>query len=996
MVPRITASTYLVFILLLCTFSALAQSPGDYRSAVNGGNWGTAATWESFNGTNWETAATQPASTNAVTIRNGFNVIIDASGKSCYSLTIENGATLTTGVALPTSGIRYIRVYGPTATIDGIFGNPNAPGDALSFENANNGGTVTITGSGTFAPARLRVNSNASNTTTVFNVDTRFMYTGTTGTGGVALYPQTDSNTFTINAGKTLTFADQSHLGTGASVGTAAAIGMTLQVSGSIDLSSPNCSATLKTSGGKTVKLSIGPAGAMTIGKDLFFSTQEDNGTSVVSDSGSLTVGGNVDMSHPAFAMTGPGAFTLQPGGSMIIGSAYGIDSANGPVRTHTRNLPEQATYTFRNTAAQQFTGMDLPDRVYALIINNANDTVALSKKTRVGHLTVFPGGAFRVIDTLFIDSTGSIGGTLANAGAVTANDTLAFLNGSMYKHEINGGSIPTAAWDTNSTCLLTGLTNAAPENANQNFHHVVWNCPLQSSNLSLAWNGNVIRGNITILNTGTRRWNLCDPPAGTAESRSTAAVTMNGNIVQSGGEFSSNSTTNGYTDITVHTKGSVAVTGGNFSVSRGNQGGTGTVNWHLYGDVELSNASMQNANPDGASFIFANSGGTKLKVGAGNSMSAFPMHIRHGATLDLDTSAITGTGKFSIDSGATVMTRHAKGLDGNIKSTGKLTLSSRANYAFKGSEAQTTGTVLPDTINELIVNNAFGVTLSKSHMLQGSIKLDTGKLSLGPFGLTVDSVIGGSQHSYIVTNDTGGVQFKNVGGSSEALFPIGTETYTPLKLKNSGIADNFTVRVQNTIEHSPVDSGKAVRRQWRIEEESPGGTQAQLSFEWNALDETGSFNRSDTIVVGKFDGTKWTERIGVMSGSGPYSVTIDSIDSFSDWAIGNIGTFSDEGITGVGGAPIVIPGELTLNQNYPNPFNPSTRIRFTVEKEGRARVSIYNMLGQLVTRLFDDDAVPERYYDATFDGRMYSSGIYFYALESNGQRLIRRMVLIK
>jgi hypothetical protein len=996
MVPRITASTYLVFILLLCTFSAFAQSPGDYRSAVNGGNWGTAATWESYNGTNWETAATQPASTNAVTIRNGFNVIIDASGKSCYTLTIENGATLTAGVALPTSGIRYIRVYGATAVIDGTFGNPTAPGDALSFENANNGGTVTITGSGTFAPARLRVNSNASNTTTVFNVDAHFMYTGTTGTGGVALYPQTDSNTFVVNAGRSLMFADQSNLSIGTSVGTAASYALTLLVHGEIDLSKPNCSATLKTSGGKTVKLSIGPAGAMTIGKDLFFSTLEDNGSSVVTDSGSLAVGGNVDMSHPAFAMTGPGTFTLQPGGSMIIGSAYGLDSANGPVRTQTRHLPEQATYTFKNTAAQQFTGMDLPDRVYALIINNANDTVALSKKTRVGNLTVSPGGAFRVIDTLFIDSTGNIGGTLANAGAITANDTLAFLNGSMYKHEINGGSIPTAAWDTNSTCLLAGLTNAAPENANQNFHHVVWNCPLQSSNLSLAWNGNVIRGDITILNTGTRRWNLCDPPAGTAESRSAAAVTMNGNIIQSGGEFSANSSSNGYTDVTVHTMGNVTVTGGNFSVSRGNQGGTGTTAWYLHGEVSLANATTQNANPDGASFIFANTGVTKLKVGAGNMMTAFPMRLQHGATLDLDTSAITGTGNLSIDSGATVITKHAKGLDGNIKSSGKLSLSRYANFEFHGAEAQMTGTVLPDSINDMVVNNAQGVILSKKQFLHGAVTLTEGKLSLGPNHLTADSVVGGSSSRFIATMDTGALKLMNVAGPSARLFPIGTDAYTPLLLKNEGTSDNFTVRVQNRIENTPRDSGKAVRCQWHITEEVVGGTQAQLALEWNGSDEAGSFDRNDTVVIGKFDGAKWTERLAVMSGSGPYRATLDSIESFSDWAIGNIGAFSDEGVTGVGGVHIVIPGEMTLNQNYPNPFNPSTRIRFTVEKEGRARVSIYNTLGQLVTRLFDDDAVPERYYDATFDGRMYSSGIYFYALESNGQRLIRRMVLIK
>ena len=997
MVTRLQSSILFTLVLIgLSTELVYAQTPGEYRSAVNGGNWGTAATWESFNGTSWETAAVQPATTTPVTIRNGYNVVLDASGKSCYTLTIEIGATLASGVSLPTSGIRYVRIYGPTATINGTFGNATAPGDAISFENANNGGTVTITGSGTFAPARLRVNADASHTTTVFDTDVHFMYTGSTGTGGVALYPQTDSNTFVVNAGRSLMFAEQSNLGISASVGTAASYALTLMVHGEIDLSQPNSSATLKTSGGKTVMLTIGPAGSVTVGKNLFFSTQEDNGTTVVSDSGSLSVGGNVDMSHPAFVMTGPGTFTLQSGGSMTVGSPFGLDSAIGPVRTQTRNLPEQATYTFNNKAANQFTGLDLPDRVYALIINNASDTVALSKKTRVGHLTVSPNASLKVVDTLFVDSSGSIGGTLANVGAIVANDTLIMMNGSMYKHEVNGGRIPTAAWDTNSTCLLTGLTTAAPENANQNFHHVVWNCPLQSSNLSLAWNGNSIRGDISVLNTGSRRWNLCDLPAGTAESRSVAAVTMNGNIVQSGGEFSSNSSTNGYTDITVHTMGNATVTGGNFSVSRGNQGGTGTTAWYLHGEVSLANATTQNANPDGASFIFANTGVTKLKVGAGNTMAAFPMKLQHGATLDLDTSAITGTGNLSIDSGATVITKHAKGLDGNIKSSGKLSLSRYANFEFHGAEAQMTGTVLPDSINDMVVNNAQGVTLSKKQFLHGAVTLTEGKLSLGPNQLTADSIMGGSSTSYIATADTGALILMNVAGPSARLFPIGTDTYTPLQLKNEGTSDNFTVRVQKQIENAPKDSGKAVRCQWRITEEVAGGTQAQLSLEWNGSDEAGSFDRNDTVVIGKFDGAKWTERLAVMSGSGPYRATLDSIESFSDWAIGNIGAFSDEGVTGVGRKNIVIPGIMALDQNYPNPFNPVTQIRFSVEKEGRARVSIYTLLGQLVTRLFDEDATPDRYYDVTFDGRMYSSGIYFYALESNGQSLIRRMVLIK
>ncbi|MFA6541635.1 MAG: hypothetical protein WCT99_08525, partial [Bacteroidota bacterium] len=743
-------------LFFLTSISVDAQSTGDYRSVVNGGNWGTAATWETFNGTSWIAASAQPGAANNVTIRNGFDVLLDASGKNCLNLTIENGAAFTAGVALPTSSIRYVRINGTTVTIDGTFGSGAAPGDAVSLENANNGGTIIIAGTGTFAPARVRVNSNASGTTTVFDMDAKFMYTGSSGTGGMGLYPQTDSNTFIVNAGKTVAFADYSNIGVGSSIGSVAAYTMTLIVNGTLDLSPIHCSATLKAANGKTAALSIGPNGSMTVGKDLHLSTPADSGTTVVSDSGSLTVGGIVDLSHPSFAMTGPGTFTLAPGGGLLIGSPYGLDSANGPIRTQTRNLPVQAAYTFNNTAANQFTGADLPDHVYALIINNASDTVSLTKRTGVDHLTVAPGAAFKVIDTLTIDSSGTINGTLANAGAVIAGDTLAFMNGSCYMHQVNGGTIPLARWDSNSTCRITGLTGKAPSNGNQNFYHLVWDCPMQSSHLNLGWNGNTIQGDITVISTGSSRWQLCAPAAGTENARTKAVVTMNGAINQTGGDFTSNGSSNGFTDIVIHTNGNVNVSGGNFSVSRGSQGGTGTTQWYLHGDVSMSNATMQNSNAGGAKFIFANAGVTKLKFGPGNSVSAFPMQLQNGATLDLDTSAISGNGALTIDSGATVMTKHAKGLDGNMKSTGKISLSPYANFEFNGSGAQTTGMILPDTINDLGINNAFGITLTKKTRLQGGLKLIAGKLSLGPNMLEADSAVGGSSACYVVTGDSG------------------------------------------------------------------------------------------------------------------------------------------------------------------------------------------------------------------------------------------------
>ncbi len=112
-------------------------------------------------------------------------------------------------------------------------------------------------------------------------------------------------------------------------------------------------------------------------------------------------------------------------------------------------------------------------------------------------------------------------------------------------------------------------------------------------------------------------------------------------------------------------------------------------------------------------------------------------------------------------------------------------------------------------------------------------------------------------------------------------------------------------------------------------------------------------------------------------------------------------------------------PEKITLFQNYPNPFNPVTLIQFTLgsgdgkavdgglvlsEVEGlsTADVSlrIYNILGQLVRTLVDEEMMPGNYqvvWDGKDDkGKEVASGIYFCKLKAGSYQKIRKMVLLK
>jgi len=75
------------------------------------------------------------------------------------------------------------------------------------------------------------------------------------------------------------------------------------------------------------------------------------------------------------------------------------------------------------------------------------------------------------------------------------------------------------------------------------------------------------------------------------------------------------------------------------------------------------------------------------------------------------------------------------------------------------------------------------------------------------------------------------------------------------------------------------------------------------------------------------------------------------------------------------------IPEEYSLDQNYPNPFNPSTTIRFGLPVRSSVRLTIYNMLGQLVASLVNCEQ-NAGWHQVRWEATI-SSGLYIYRLEA-------------
>ncbi|MFH2051654.1 MAG: FlgD immunoglobulin-like domain containing protein [bacterium] len=126
-------------------------------------------------------------------------------------------------------------------------------------------------------------------------------------------------------------------------------------------------------------------------------------------------------------------------------------------------------------------------------------------------------------------------------------------------------------------------------------------------------------------------------------------------------------------------------------------------------------------------------------------------------------------------------------------------------------------------------------------------------------------------------------------------------------------------------------------------------------------------------------------------------SLDPDNYDATGNPQVLAVDVFQRCNITDV---PLAGRSLVTLQQNAPNPFNPMTEIRFSVAREGRGSLRIYNARGELVRTLLDGVIAAGEgsviWNGRTDNGNQAGSGVYFYRLEVAGDSVSKRMVLLK
>jgi hypothetical protein len=359
--------------------------------------------------------------------------------------------------------------------------------------------------------------------------------------------------------------------------------------------------------------------------------------------------------------------------------------------------------------------------------------------------------------DSVYVNVPVSITGTLVNQGIIQPPDSLTITieDGGTYQHDRDAGRVPKCIWAVGSTALYTGVTGLttgdAPDDRGQDYYNLTFNTPDLIPNLNMDLTGNTVSGDIRVISTGIARWYLTS-----ADPLDTAIVTLMGDVIVEDGTFSVQGTSNALTTFIVHHYGNINVTGGNFSISRGSQG-QGTTTWYIHeGNFSMSDASSNNSTslPGGARFVFDKSNGTQT-LSLSNityNSGSIPFEVGSTTTLDVGTDPIEGSGIFVLNADATLATAHAGGVAGCLQTGGEITLSDTANFAFNGTVAQVTSASMPDTLNDLTIDNTAGVTLSQETVINGVLHLVSGVFdNTVPFTLGPNATISNEGGSLLI-----------------------------------------------------------------------------------------------------------------------------------------------------------------------------------------------------------------------------------------------------
>lgn len=88
-------------------------------------------------------------------------------------------------------------------------------------------------------------------------------------------------------------------------------------------------------------------------------------------------------------------------------------------------------------------------------------------------------------------------------------------------------------------------------------------------------------------------------------------------------------------------------------------------------------------------------------------------------------------------------------------------------------------------------------------------------------------------------------------------------------------------------------------------------------------------------------------------------------------------------------------PENFFLSQNYPNPFNSETKIDFSIPHPSRVKIELFNVLGQKLFDVLDEEKSPGT-YSTLISGEKLPSGIYLIKMRAGDNSSTKKLTLLK
>ena len=300
-------------------------------------------------------------------------------------------------------------------------------------------------------------------------------------------------------------------------------------------------------------------------------------------------------------------------------------------------------------------------------------------------------------------------------------------------------------------------------------------------------------------------------------------------------------------------------------------------------------------------------------------------------------------------------------------------------------------------------VNNSGAVTGADAQLILQKVVDDSVAFDRGDWVFTSEEV---TLVSTDVTANLSGMVVGDVNGSYMSTIALAKDGKEKQNNVTATYTDNIRIAAEQEFE-VPVSYSGALKA---------GAVTLQFSYPQEKL-EFVSVKAPVSFVYKENDGVitlAWADLTGknplIVEDSPLMVFTFKATDKLGKQEVVNLTLENKSEISGTDGevyksSSISIPGieqavpkEFALSQNYPNPFNPSTVINYDLPVNGEVKLTIYNMLGQEVTKLVNAKQEAGS-YKVNWNAGNFASGVYIYRITVEGVKNFvqtKKMILVK